>query len=89
MKGNTHMKKNVISISVICILIILIIISGIAYARYVTTLHGQSKVDIAKQNFNYKILDNTQTKEVENFAITRNDDNKDVDSNTIAPRNQW
>lgn len=86
------MKKNVISISVIsisviCILIILIIISGIAYARYVTTLHGQSKVDIAKWNFNYKILDNTQTKEVENFAITRNDDNKDVDSNTIAPRN--
>lgn len=81
------MKKNVISISVICILIILIIISGIAYARYVTTLHVQSKVDIAKWNFNYKILDNTQTKEVENFAITRNDDNKDVDSNTIAPRN--
>lgn len=81
------MKKNVISISVICILIILIIISGIAYARYVATLHGQSKIDIAKWNFNYKILDNTQTKEVENFAITRNDDNKDVDSNTIAPRN--
>ena len=87
METNEKMKKNgMLKIVLVIILIItVVILAGFAYARYVTSLNGNATMDIAKWSFNYKILNSTQTAEVDNFAVTRNDNNADVDSSTIAP----
>ena len=89
MKVIDKIKRSTKAKLIIILIIVLIIITsiGIAYAKYVTTIKGSSQMQIAKWNFNCKILDSTQTQKIENFAITRKDDNDDVNSNTIAPRN--
>ena len=45
------MKKKVINISIICILTLIATMIGIAYAKYVTTLHGKAEVKIASWSF--------------------------------------
>ena len=78
---NGILKKFII----LFIAISMVILIGIAYARYITRLNGSTSMEIAKWSFNHRILDSTQTEEINNFAVTRTDNNDDVDPNTIAP----
>ena len=80
-KENKTIKFIIISVLIIAVISLI----GVALARYVTSINGNATMDIAKWSFNYKILNSTQTAEVSNFAVTRTDNNSDVDSNTIAP----
>ena len=57
------MKKKIISICSICILILIVTIIGIAYAKYVTTLHGITEAKIAQWSFKVNGQSN------ENFTI--------------------
>ena len=57
------MKKKIISICSICILILIVTIIGIAYAKYVTTLHGRTEAKIAQWSFKVNGQSN------ENFTI--------------------
>ena len=84
-KENKTIKFIIISILIIAVTSLI----GVAFARYVTRLNGGATADIAKWSFNSRILNSTQTQEVENFAVTRTDNNSDVVSTTIAPRNKW
>ncbi len=87
METNEKIKKSgILKIVLVIILIITaVILAGIAYARYVTSLNGNASMDIAKWSFNSRILDSTQTQEIDNFSVTRTDNNTEVNSNTIAP----
>ena len=80
-KENKAIKFIIVSVLIITVISLI----GVAFARYITSINGNASMDIAKWSFNYKILDSTQTEEVDNFAVTRTDNNADVDSSTIAP----
>ena len=80
-KENKTIKFIIISILIIAVISLV----GVAFARYVTMLNGNTQAPIAKWSFDSKILDSTQTEEVSDFSVTRTDDNDDVDPNTIAP----
>ena len=81
--------KNIKWIILISIALTIIVTVGVGFARYITRINGSASMDIAKWSFNSRILNSTQTQEVENFAVTRTDNNSDVVSTTIAPRNKW
>lgn len=82
---NKKENKTIKFIIILILIIAIISLIGFAFARYITSMNGNASINTAKWSFNYKILDSTQTEEVENFAVTRNDNNTDVDSSTIAP----
>lgn len=79
--GNKTIKLIIISI----LIIVLISLIGFAYARYRTMLNGSTSAEVAKWSFNYKILETAQREEVTNFAVTRTDENTDVQDLTLAP----
>lgn len=75
------LKKVIILILTLSIVMLV----GFAYAKYITRFNGTTTAYIAKWSFDYRILNNTQTKEISDFSITRTDNNSDVDSSKIAP----
>lgn len=81
-KEKKYLQKDIF---LLIILIVIALLAGLAYARYITSLNGNISAQVAKWYFNYKILNSTQTKEVKNLSVTRTDGNNNVDSNTIAP----
>ena len=86
MKTNEKVKKNgMLKVIISLILIVtIVILAGIAYARYVTSIGGQTEAQIAKWSF--KVVDgDANTINVLDFPITRTDSNTEVDINTIAP----
>lgn len=90
MKVIDDVKRNTkVKLIITLIVIITIIMSiGFAYAKYKTTLQGETSNQIAKWNF--KVVDgNPQTIDVLDFPVTRTDNNSDVQQGNIAPRHLW
>lgn len=90
MKEKDKTKRNTkLKLIIILIVIITTIMSiGFAYAKYKTTLQGETNTKIAKWSF--KVIDgNSQTVDVLDFPITRTDNNSDVQQGNIAPRHLW
>lgn len=92
MKQN-HGKANVsrTSLKVIAILVLMLGVISIlvsmglyAYAKYISTNQGTATADIARWNFTVTGSGTTQSGDVV-FALTRTDNNTDVESGTIAP----
>ena len=86
MKEKDKTKRNTkVKLIIILIVIITTIMSiGFAYAKYKTTLQGETSIKIAKWSF--KVIDgNPQTIDVLDFPITRTDNNSDVQEDSIAP----
>ena len=86
METNEKVKKyGMLKVIISVILIIaVVILAGIAYARYVTSIRGQTEAQVAKWSF--KVVDgDSSTIDVLDFPITRTDSNTEVDSSTIAP----
>ena len=86
---NKKNRKVIKYVALFMILLTISLLAGYGFARYITRINGSASMDIAKWSFNSRILNSTQTQEVENFAVTRTDNNSDVVSTTIAPRNKW
>lgn len=82
-KNNTEL--NIIILLLIAIILVVSILGITAYAKYKSKIQGDAIAQVAKWSFDYKIVDATQTEEIENFAITRTDENTQVDESTIAP----
>jgi len=88
MKNQSQVQKRSTGSNVLIIVLILITLAtsafGIfAWARYQTTVQGESTAQVAKWNF--KVTgDKTQTEQV-SFLITRTDNNQTVAEGTIAP----
>ena len=92
MKQN-HGKANVsrTSLKVIAILVLMLGVISIlvsmglyAYAKYISTNQGTATADIARWNFTVTGSGTTQSGDVV-FALTRTDNNTEVQSGTIAP----
>ena len=86
METNEKVKKNGMLKVIILIILVatLIALIGFAYARYVTSIGGQTQAQVAKWSF--KVVDgDASTINVLDFPITRTDNNREVDINTIAP----
>jgi len=88
MEKQNQEQKNKTASNVLIVILILIMLAtsafGIfAWARYQTTVQGESTAQVAKWNF--KVTgDKTQTEQV-SFLITRTDNNQTVADGTIAP----
>ena len=90
MKEKDKTKRNIkVKLIIILIVAITAIMSiGFAYAKYKTTLQGETSTQIAKWSF--KVVDgNQQTIDVLDFPVTRTDNNSDVQQGNIAPRYLW
>ena len=79
------MKKKIISICSICILILIVTIIGIAYAKYVTTLHGRTEAKIAQWSF--KVNGQSNENFTINLADTRieNQQQANVEDGFVGP----
>ena len=91
METNEKIKKNgILKIVLVIILIIaIIILAGFAYARYVTTLRGQTTADIAQWSF--KVNGTTNEDFVIDLGSTRIKANDEVqmEDGYIGPRDIW
>jgi len=70
------------------IILVILIASGFAmyaWAKYVNQHNSSAEAEVARWQFDCKILETTQREEVNNFAITRTDDNRNVQDLTLAP----
>ena len=84
MKVKDKINTKVKLIIIITIIITTIISIGIAYAKYVTTLIGNSQVQISKWNF--KITEKSSESLSIDLAKTRfENDNTEVDKTKVAP----
>lgn len=82
-------RKNLSIVLLLAILIVVAIISRLAYAKYTTSLNGDTVLQIAKWSF--KVSDGTNENDIKiNLANTRIvGDTESVQSNYIGPRNKW
>lgn len=86
METNEKTKKNGIlkMVLVISLVIVIAILAGFAYARYMTTKSGQTEVEIAKWNFNVT-AGNSQNLSIDLADTRLVNDTTEVDRSTVAP----
>lgn len=85
MKNNTNSTKKIQKRIILMLVIIALAILGFfAFSKYITEITGNGEAEIARWKF--KVTNGTQegTEKIQ-FEITRTDDNKTVDPETIAP----
>ena len=83
-KTKKYNKRSLLVIFII-LTIVLVLIVGYAYAKYVTSKSGNATAQVAKWSFDFKMLDKSQKQDVTNFAVTRTDNNTEVKDEMLAP----